>query len=482
MPNSIDRIMLTVFSILGAIAIFVVINMWLTNNVLVAYGFFDKRRILELLLILIAMLAIVFNPKRTHEMARLTRSWPMWVQISIGLFFLWGLVSAGLSNQPKYAFLEVGLFMGLLLTAVLVATIKQSHPKWSDELILTTIFTALGIYCIIDLIVLLEFSLTHGHHLLSQASFTELLFNPFFSNPRFFAEVLVLLLPFVVLPLLKPRTSWFSRSMAWCFGTFIWVLALAQQSRGLYLAVIIGCIFAMVVFRKKAFSYLSKHLICLIAATLIGFLVVKMLGIPFRGFSSWISDGRFNLAMHSLNIIESHPLFGLGPMHYSTSVSMISVSHPHDFLLTFATQWGLVPAIIVLAFVITALVKQTRFSLNHPEPLQFALTLSFIGLIVDGSVSGTFIFPASQLVMVMLAGWMMGNITTTNELKHSMFDKITQVKFHVLAIVVIGLLSWGVYPQVLQLPTIKQNYRNAHPNQPSHPYFWSVGNIKLLTN
>lgn len=441
MQSKIDKISIALLSITGAVGVFLILNIWLSSNVLIAYGFFDKRRVIELVMLGIGLLVILTNPKRTHKMAALTRSWPFWIQLLVGVFFLAGLIHAALSANPRFAFLNVALVMGLLLCAILVATIKQDHPKWTRELLTSTIITSLGIYCIIDILVIFEFSLGQGHHLLTQNDFIKLIFSPFYTSPRFFAQVLSLLLPFVVLPLMKPRSDWFSRSMAWCFATYVWILALGQQSQGLYLALIISFIFAAIVFRKQAWRFIAKQLICFVIAAIISFVIAKfLLGIPFKGLEN-----------------------AIGTWHLSTAV------------LLFVSKWGVIPAIIALVLLICALFKQTRNTLAHPEPTQLALTLSLIGFIVTSAIDGSFMYPAPQIIMLILAGWMIGNITQKKALKRSLFNKITQVKFHVLALLVIGLISWGVFPQVFQLPQIKQNFRNEHPAIKPEPHFWEVG-------
>ena len=122
-------------------------------------------------------------------------------------------------------------------------------------------------------------------------------------------------------------------------------------------------------------------------------------------------NDRINQWNWSLKKIITHPFFGLGSNGFKiASLYEYSLtghtkfafnSHPHNFLIQFLLDWGLIGTTLILFL----LGKLFYFSLNNLIKIKknsyFISGLSILGLTIHGLVDGTYYHPTISFYLVL---------------------------------------------------------------------------------
>jgi O-antigen ligase len=113
------------------------------------------------------------------------------------------------------------------------------------------------------------------------------------------------------------------------------------------------------------------------------------------------SSGRIEMWTKSLEMVEQHPIFGIGPNQFRMTLgdSPIVYLHPHDGFLQTALEWGVPGAILfwcVLGWLLTAGWRRFRENSDPELTIGFALALS---ILFTSTVDGTlrYAMPLSAL-------------------------------------------------------------------------------------
>ena len=102
-------------------------------------------------------------------------------------------------------------------------------------------------------------------------------------------------------------------------------------------------------------------------------------------------------------------------MHFACDSNLIA-SHPHNALLQISSEWGLPVTIAVLFLFFKALffwIRDARIEIitrtedEDKRLLYPALLASLCGATVHALVSGLIVMPMSQVMLVLIAGWML---------------------------------------------------------------------------
>jgi O-antigen ligase len=280
-----------------------------------------------------------------------------------------------------------------------------------------------------------------------------------FSSIRSFNQYQLWTLGLITLPLLTfdfKRNS--TRTLLHIGLAVWWCLMFFAASRGVLLAWAVGIITTGIIYKKTAWPFIRLQLISLTAGLLsyqVLFQIVPNLknsavvtGTILRDTTS----GRLELWKLSTELIQNHPIFGVGPMHFAWA--SMTVAHPHNSILQLMAEWGLPAAIIILSLAGYGLIcwrkkfnsETLNMQTNLNQQLIIALFFTAITSMTYSLVDGVIVMPISQVMMFTIIGLMMGlynhgNTATSND--NSMFIRI----FAGIALIV---LVWSTLPEIMQ--------------------------------
>jgi O-antigen ligase len=239
-----------------------------------------------------------------------------------------------------------------------------------------------------------------------------------------------------------------------------WVLLFYSASRGVLLAWFVGILVTGLIYRKLAWPFIRIQLIYIST----GFLIYQILFnlIPFLRGSAVVTgtvmrdttSDRIELWSQSLNLIQNHPMFGVGPMHFAWYNNTSASAHPHNSVLQLMAEWGLPAALLILCiagyglfcwlkkFNSTTLQVETKLNRNLAIVLFFTIVTNAAYSLVDGVI----VMPISQVMMFTFIGLMLGFYSNGNPIavtKKSLFKPI-------FACIVLVSLVWSTLPEILQ--------------------------------
>ena len=386
----------------------------------------------------------------------------------------------------------VGWYFLLFTSAITWSTLRQELGHKFDLMMLITLCVSVGCYCIFALYTYV-FAVT-GFYLYHQAIYLQFLAAPSFVNPRFLMQFIGLSLPFTVLPLLLYRKQLSYWAYPWALlCAYFWCLGFANQSRTIYFEVIVIPLILLALFGKKALPWLKIQGLLAIFGFILYLLLFKAI-IYFAGrfdsahffaqFSS--NNGRFLLWGTAFLLWKSHPLLGVGPLHYSYYAFNYEhiAAHPHNNFILIACEWGSIAVLALLSLSLWGVWRWCQKArLWQEEKTQLfvvALTASlFIGML-DGLFSGNIVMPLSQITLVLILAWLFGVYCATN-----IPTTIAPTRFKhwilLAALLIAGI--WVVRGMAPILPLLTKEYLVALGNCQGgvcllNPSFWTQGWIQ----
>lgn len=456
----------------------------LTLNFLTRVGH-DEQRIVETVFLALVGLAAFARPSR--PLAGILAGGPG--GFCLLAFFLLGAASATMAYLPRYASLEVSMFL-LLLTVALESSVQFARAGMPA--ILVTL-QAVGWACALNAVRIVVNYI--GSFILG----TELEphdLTPGFTNLRFFNHTQTVILPLLVLLIcLTPKAArlrvfWLALASLW------WMILYATTSRGTMVGLAAGCVFAAVLLKREAVPYLKVMAFTAIAGIGFYFVFLEIVPVlaghePFGAFGSALdrsaedpTSKRDVIWTNAFHLILQHPWFGVGPMHFAHDAARFQWgAHPHDWVLQIAAEWG-VPALLCLGcalyFGVRALAgTRARIALVDGGGLMLAaLLLTGAAILVDGLVSGLIVMPQSQLAIALYLGlafaWyrMVTPATPRPEPGTALL-----VANGALMLAAVAGIVWGVYPEMLNVmdnlpatPAIEALNRGRR-----WPRLWDIG-------
>jgi O-antigen ligase len=442
----------------------------------------DEQRIHEIAFLLLAGLVLVL----ARSDAMMAFFGASWAGRSLALLFAYGTISATMAYSPRYAAVEVAMFLLLLAIALAIAAQVQRGGMPLMRTALQAVGCAATLHAV-RIIVNYCASFALGTHL------EALDFAPGFSNIRFFNHTQTVLLPLLVLLCcLTPITSrlrylWLTLVSLW------WLSIFATTGRGSLVGLAAGVMFAALVLRRSASGYLKVFALTFaggIAMYVVFLVIVPVLagGGSFGAFDYALersrndpSSLRFYVWGNALELIRQHPWFGVGPMHFAHDASRFHLgAHPHDWMLQIVAEWGL-PALLLLAFALfqgmRALVRSRAAisSIESGNVVLAALLASGAAVLVDGMVSGLIVMPESQLAIALYLGfaiaWVRMSAPPAPPRAAGRAMRLANVLTVLVALVT---LVEGTYPDIVDL--MNDGTPNAAVNKGVHwPRLWEAG-------
>ncbi len=416
---------------------------------LIVTSWHDQQRLLELLLLNFTLFYYVITKSNVSLL-----STGLAVRYAFYAFLTLALTSSCLATSPRHALLEISLFAGLAYLSLFIA-----HLYREKNTLLIKQFS----YILWASILLYMVSFYVGYITATIYKTPVTWPNPLtgFSNIRSFTQYQLWTLGLITLPILtfdfkKSYTRYWLHLGLVCW----WVLLFYSASRGALLAWFVGVLATLLIYRKLAWPFIRLQLIHITT----GFLSYQILFqvIPALRNSAVVTgtimrdttSDRIELWSQCLNLIQNHPVFGVGPMHFAWYNHTSASAHPHNSVLQLMAEWGLPAALLILCvagyglfrwlkkFNNTSLQSETRLSRNLAIVLFFTITTNATYSLVDGVI----VMPISQVMMFTFIGLMLGFYSYGNPItvtKKSLFKPI-------FACVILISLIWSTLPEILQ--------------------------------
>jgi O-antigen ligase len=376
------------------------------------------------------------------------------IYYTLYILLVLAITSSCLAISPRHAILEISLFAGLTYLSLIVAHLYRENNTLLIKRLSYILWASILLYMV---------SFYVGYITATIFKTPVTWPNPLtgFSSIRSFTQYQLWTLGLITLPLLtfdfkKTYTRYWLHLGLGCW----WVLLFYSASRGALLAWFIGLLITAIIYRKYCWPFIRLQLIHIVT----GFLSYQILFelIPFLRGSAVVTgtvmrdttSDRLELWSQSLNLIQNHPIFGIGPMHFAWYNHTSASAHPHNSVLQLMAEWGLPAALLILLiagyglfcwlkkFNFTTTQTETKLDRNLAIVLFFTVVTNAMYSLVDGVI----VMPISQVMMFTFIGLMLGFYSYRNPItvtKKSLFKPA-------FACVVLITLLWSTLPEILQ--------------------------------
>lgn len=465
------------FALLLLMSIFVVA---MNVDVVSWLSFYDEKRFFQLAaLVLFVVSGAVFLPNAY----RLWLFNALWIKVGLLCLLVFSAASIFYADYLRYALLESSLLAALCVSAVIFAAIVEKDFRFSVFAVVISAVVAVTAYMLMSSVYYVA-AIVQG----DVPTWEALLYN--FSNVRFLNQVQIWLIPQLLaaiclkgaMPRLLRGACWFA-AVGWC------VLLINAQGAGALLALFVS--FSVVFFLGRfgrRFSMLLGWVVLMAWAAH----WVLMYGLPelINGNGAYAENittdtrlsGRGELWSAVWSAIKVSPVLGMGPMHYAADGFAFAM-HPHNALLQFAAEWGLVVTTIVCVlvalgfykwFVFAAAVLRGGHKVTELESIQVAaITASLVGAAVLSMVSGVAVMPLSQLCFVVIVGLACAVYWRLNPVVDFVVPKLFRWVSVISVFLLLAVLLWAVAPDA------GLRWMGDAPDS-SWPRFWQHGKIGLL--
>lgn len=442
----------------------------------------DSQRLGQLALFLVVVASAIIGSVRGRNTGvfALCSFVPARARVALVVAFLLGMVSAAVAPSPRWAFLEWAVMVLLVLLALSVARVRVDSPVQGDRVLVGILIFAVTAY-------ILKVCAAYTAAMVERLPLNIWWLLDGFSNPRFFGHFQAMTLPLLVLPaMIWAKTLW-SRAGWALLPIFWWMLAIASGTRGTWLAMIIACAVVFACMRHSSCRWLKwqwgTFLAGLAAYGLFFFLVPALLSVEADTVNRLpdIASLSFRDVIWAIAVeqIATHPVLGIGPMHFAYYPNPVA-AHPHMSLLQWAAEWGLPSAMLVLGVVFYAglsYVNQLRATVGSDVAaytLRLALFASMTAAAVQSLVDGVIVMPYSQTLLAVICGWSLGSYISYQPVAKSI-GRTAQGIGMIAVVLSTGFMLRGVLPEISGIAGSKTFFGAPHQQQKSLPRFWARG-------
>lgn len=434
---------------------------------------YNWHRVALLLLLAISAAGMAASEEVRHRVAAQLGHVPraaragFWVIISVGL------LSASVSQFPWLALQEILLFVALLGAALVLST----TPHAADPRLL--VFPTLVAMLILAVQYPFDLAIVffHSDQYVLSASIRG------FANRRFLNDAQAFIIPLVALLPLLIHVSWprYARIALWFGAVFFSCLIFVSAGRGILLALVgsglIAALTGGAAGRRFALGY-SKLLLSGLAAFIIFFYL------PFIWFRGQVDrsnalirfagdgSGREFLWAQALEIIKANPILGVGPQHYGPTVG--TFAHPHNSVLQWASEWGLIGGGILVALTVWLVIASWRRvrrlcpdQERKPALVASGYAASITAAAISSLFAGTLAMPIGQLCLVMVLAGLLRQHSQSVEARRSVSWIERRVSMLVVPLAALVLFSFSI----AQLALSKDRGMPCD-GQLNYPRFW----------
>ena len=373
----------------------------------------DEQRLGQLGLFVVTCFWL-FSPSNRQHLFLVPRLLDRRIPQALCLLTLLGFLSAVSAPLPRWAFLELATIGLLTFLTFALAAIRRNQGSQFDSL-------GLGVCIAIAAAYLAGVAVAYSAVFFEGLPlFVWQLFHGF-SNIRFFGHFQSMTLPLLVLPALIWQVKPYQRGALAVLCSGWWMLAIASGTRGTWLGMGVA-FFVSILCQQPGRDWLRAQIKFLLIGTFGYVLFFEALPTLFGIGGSTIASsrlanitslsGREVLWLQALNMISTHPLLGIGPMHFANYPNGVA-AHPHNAILQWAAEWGLPSAALLISGIalgFRSLFRQIRSKSGDDKNhlLRIALFLSLIAASTQSLVDGVIVMPYSQTWLAIIVGWTIG--------------------------------------------------------------------------
>ncbi len=442
---------------------------------------YNEKRILLLGLVTFNLFVHVFTANHPCIFFRFNKR----TIISLLIIITLGLCSIFQAIKAEYAMLELSLMLSLLLFTLTYGFTNRQSCHQNSTIIFSTLILSGFLY---------EIRFFSGFLASFFANIPLIWPEPFagFSNVRFFNQFQVWTIPLFALPaILHPHLSNTLKKTLFAVASCWGILFVATLSRGAFLSSALAILLTWILFRAHSHKLLTRTLLFLIVGCLSYILLFKWLpGIfenkstsalrPVHEFGN--TYDRLFLWNVAIEHIMQQPWLGIGPMHYAYHPGPTH-AHPHNSVLQWAAEMGIPSTLLVLYLAFSAMrawikkfYRLTAENAHYVSPhLWVGLFCAMLSGMIYSLFSGVFVMPLSQLMFVLLAGWMMG--IYFYDIEEKPVKPVYVLAYKAFAGITLIALVYSVLPSLL--PRLHNDYAGLASKKYSviAPRFWQLGGI-----
>jgi len=456
-------------------------------------GIFDEKRFWEVLLFLFLGILIVLLPRLQKNISIILSKLPKSIIYLLCFVLINGLASCFLAAQYQdWALLEVSHYLFISLLTFLVAGITYKDFNKVFYYFLVTLLAVIIFYLFRIGITYLLYQF--GSYPLWPGTETSIgLFG--FADKRFFNHIQTWTIPLLV------SLGWYywryktRKTVSYILSGLIvgWgILLLATGGRGTVLGLTLGLFVLSFILIRERWKFIQYNFV-LAVITIVGY--YTFFEWFAKGTNSTIirgsSTGRFETWRSIIPDIISKPFLGFGPMHYA-SISLDNwMSSPHNWVLQFAYEWGILVAITLLIVVCVGLysfANQVKINFNsrsYSEKrkwIKFGLLWSLIAFFIHSFFSGLINSQLSQVWFILIVGFSIGIYYLDKDQK----TEADSFSYYWLryATIVIVLFSFGSFfnwsmKHPIDREKSKQLFLQMEDGNILYPRYWQQGKIGL---
>ncbi len=458
---------------------------------------FDTKRVAQLgLLAGLLVFTLAYAPLRYKaqlQIASLTRA----DRVTLLAFFAIGIASSLRLDHVAYALLDVSMMFVLLASIAVVAASRElagaAFDRWAIVLLASmgfAVFAVESMGFIANWVAGKEFSY---HQALIR-----------FAHPRFYNQLQTWFLPVLaILPLLFPGKRWIKTACVALLG-LQWFLVIMLAARGTVFSLFIAMAVIAIWLPAQRKHWLVYQLAGLLAGILIygGVLALNNSLLPEARQGTFYansagrpmahSSGRNTLWRLAIEDAMEHPVLGTGPTRYACNSNLFLPAHPHSFPLRILGEWGIIAFGLVVALILSLgfkLLMQFRYMAGNTdddkdppstEPmLRALLAISLIAGFIHACLSGLFIMPASQVLMVLIAGWILSLSNTPTHQQKNLQQAVRAQQSTLFGGTVLVAGTIFSLAQLLfiyqELPQLQERTVYSITYGPMVPRFWQDG-------
>jgi len=453
-------------------------------SVLPPLGPYNEKKALQIgVLVFGGGLLLGLNAVRRHWLL-LFREFPLSARWGLGAVLGLGVFSAALAPARFYAFLELGHFVLLFVTAGIVASAVRQAPHQTGRILLGAVVVSVLLYAV-------YFAVRYGGALAFPALEIGRETVGGFANVRFFNQYQTWTLPLLGGAVLALPGRWrVGQGVILLLAALWWALIFASNVRGTVVAVGIAAIGVWLLFRKQAYRWLKVQA----AALLVGGLLYYFLFVVGGGGAPQVVErmgdvGKSRRLQHwakCLDMAWTHPWLGVGPMHYAwPPYDFAPAAHPHNAFMQWLAEWGFPSTALMSGLTVWGGWRWMQQEKGRSETagirsnaVRVALVASVLAGASHAMVSGIIVMPVSQVLLVLIGGWAWGRYRHDGERANS---DVSPRAHAVLCMVLVG--SIGVVGSSLQDLTTVEERRSAFLEAVDRtrlsPRYWTQGYLQV---
>ena len=397
----------------------------------------------------------------------------MWVVFLVG-----GIASAVFSESPNLAALELGLVTQLAFLTLLICALVRQNGISADKSLAVAVCAGAALICV-------QFWLMQAISIFEGRRFSWV--HPFleFANVRFFSQYQSYVLFLLPLPMLLLRLSWKWKAVLYVVAANFWALQWMVGTRAVWIGFAAAMLAVCAMTRSGRVAFVRTHLLLVLAGGIVfaGYLgatantgdvtrIPQKLSVMKRGSDS--VNQRVLLAREAVGAIVENPLTGVGPGQFGLMKYPLRGAHPHNAPLQLMSEYGLVAGaagiVLGLTLLIFALKSMRAAEANGQDVITVSLAAALVVGLVESFFSGGIIMPHAQMMLCIVAGWLLGRRLTTGD-QSAGSEGGSQMRLAltlsvVVAALVTTLISFEYWSVVKDMPLSAQRW---------HPHFWQYG-------